>query len=135
MTRLINQKITCPSCSHSFSVLLEASINTWLDPERIQKLLDDSYRYSCPSCNTTIKLVTDILINCPKKMFFISTGLDTASIKKILLENNIITESGIIVQPGFSTSPLPTHQIHSDEGIFKEVKNFRDKLLSENEEE
>ena len=43
MTRLTSTEIDCPHCGNSFRVMWEASINTWLNPELIQKLLDDKY--------------------------------------------------------------------------------------------
>ena len=134
MTRIINQAINCPSCNHNFEILVEASINTWLDPELIQKLLDNRYFYACPSCNENIKLITDILINCPKQMIMISTGLDQPSLRKILLENEIITNEGKIIHPEPSEKPSNLHQVNLREGIFKEINSFVKDLLKEEEE-
>ena len=38
MTRLTNKVIICPHCKSSFRIIWEASINTWVNPELIQKL-------------------------------------------------------------------------------------------------
>ena len=71
MTSLTSAEIDCPYCQNSFRVMWEASINTWLNPELVQKILDDKYYYECPNCTKQIHLVTEILINCPKGMFLI----------------------------------------------------------------
>ena len=99
MTRLTNTEINCPRCEQSFSVVWEASINTWLNPELIQKLLDDKYYYNCPNCKKQIHLVTKILINCPKGMFWISNDEELEIKRKILKDYNVIDEEGKIITP------------------------------------
>jgi len=99
MTSFTSKEINCPHCEKPFRVMWEASINTWLDPELIQKLLDDSYYYNCPNCKNQIHLVTKILINCPKGMFWISNDEELETKKRILKEYNIINEKGKILKP------------------------------------
>ena len=82
MTRLTSKKVNCPYCGNSFRIMWEASINTWLNPELIQKFLDDKYYYNCPNCEKQIHLVTKILINCPKGMFWISNDEELEVKKK-----------------------------------------------------
>jgi len=130
MTRLTSTEINCPHCRNSFRIMWEASINTWLNPELIQKLLDDKYYYKCPNCKSQIHLITKILINCPKGMFWISNDEDLDTKKYILKEYNVIDENGEIMTPimGFD-QPVENHPgLVSD--FAKEIKKFKDRLLT-----
>ena len=132
MTRLTNTEINCPRCEQSFSVVWEASINTWLNPELIQKLLDDKYYYNCPNCKKQIHLVTKILINCPKGMFWISNDEELVSKKRILQDYNVIDEEGKILKPIIGIDlPVEDHpRLVSNFG--KEIEKFKDELLGNN---
>lgn len=99
MTRLTSTEIICPYCEKSFQVIWEASINTWLNPELIQKLLDDKYYYKCPNCKKQIHLITKILINCPKGMFWMSNDEKLEIKIRILKEYNVIDEESKILTP------------------------------------
>jgi hypothetical protein len=105
MTSLTKTKIICPHCKNSFPVIYEASINTWLNPELIQKLLEDRYYYTCPKCKTQIHLVIKILINCPKGMFWISNDEELEVKKSILKDYNVIDEEGKILTPIIGINP------------------------------
>ncbi|MFX0033357.1 MAG: CpXC domain-containing protein [Candidatus Hodarchaeota archaeon] len=99
MTRLTSTELNCPHCKNNFRVTWAASINTWLNPELIQNFLDDKYYYTCPNCKIQIHLVTKILINCPKGMFWISNDEELETKKSILKEYNVIDEEGKILTP------------------------------------
>ncbi|MFX1389301.1 MAG: CpXC domain-containing protein [Promethearchaeota archaeon] len=129
MTRLISTEVNCPHCKISFKITWEASINTWLDPELIQKVIDDKYYYSCPQCQKQIHLVTKILINCPKGMFFISNDEDIEIKKRILREYNVIDEEEQILTPIMGVNlPAKDHPALNS-GFGKEVENFINELL------
>lgn len=132
MTRLINKEIICLHCESSFQIIWEASINTWLNPELIQKLLDDKYYYNCPRCNYQIHLVTKILINCPKSMFWISNDEDIEIKKKILKEYEVIDDKGKILTPIMGVDrPVESHpSLTSDVG--KIIEKLKNDLLSNN---
>jgi len=111
MTSLTSTEISCPHCKNNFRVTWAASINTWLNPELIQNLLDDKYYYACPNCKTQIHLVTKILINCPKGMFWISNDEELEIKKSILKEYNVIDEEGKILTPIMGIDlPVENHQ-------------------------
>ncbi len=127
MTRLTSTEINCPHCEKSFQVMWEASINTWLDPKLIQKLLDDTYYYKCPNCKNQIHLITKILINCPKGMFWISNDEELETKKRILKEYNIIDEEGKIITPNIGIDPPDANH----PGLISEFGDEIQKLLGE----
>ncbi len=132
MTRLTDKEIICPHCKSSFRIIWEASINTWLNPELIQKLLDDKYYYNCPKCNYQIHLVTKILINCPKGMFWISNDEDLEIKKKILKEFAVIDDDNKILTPIMGVDvPVEDHPgLTSDVG--KVIEKLKNELLGNN---
>ena len=51
------EKITCPSCHHEGDFEVWDSINTVLDPEMKEKVLNQSiFLYTCPNCGETFRL-------------------------------------------------------------------------------
>jgi len=63
----------------------EQSINTWLNPELIIKILKNEYYFTCENCGQKIFLNTDILINCSRGIFYINTAAKLEdNIKKLL---------------------------------------------------
>jgi len=129
MTRLDSSDINCPHCNSSFRIIWEASINTWLNPELIQKLLNDKYYYNCPNCKKLVHLITKILINCPKGMFWISNDEDIDIKKRILMDYNVIDEDGKILTPIPGVDrPVEDHPgLVSD--FAKEIEKFKNELL------
>ncbi len=94
MTRLSTVNITCP-CGNNFTVVYEASINTWLSSSLIEDFLNGKlYRYQCKKCGKVIQLVTKILINAPSGMLWISTDEDPETLRKIFKDRGIIDENG-----------------------------------------
>ncbi len=126
MTRLKGTEINCPNCKNSFRVIWEASINTWLNPELIQKLLDDKYYYKCPNCKKQIHLITKILINCPKGMFWLSNDEELEIKKRILKEYNVIDKDGKILTPIMGIDiPVENHP-----GLNSDFSNEIQKLIN-----
>jgi len=128
MTRLTSQKITCPKCKTTFKIMTEASINTWMDPELIQKVIDDTYYYTCPNCNVNIHFCADILINCPKGMFSISNCDEINKKKEILRKYEIIDENGKILPPRIKGTPLENAETRTPNELLDEL---RDRLRKE----
>ena len=132
MTRLTSEEVDCPHCGNSFRIMWAASINTWLNSELIQKFLDDKYYYNCPNCGKQIHLVTTILINCPKGMFWISNDEELEVKKKILKEYDVIDEEGKILTPIIGVDlPVKDHS-GLDSNFGKEIKKLKKKLLGNN---
>ncbi|WP_343019466.1 MULTISPECIES: CpXC domain-containing protein [Blautia] len=62
MSKYHIEKITCPSCHHDGNFEVWDSINTVLDPEMKEKLLNQSiFLYTCPNCGETFRLNYPIL--------------------------------------------------------------------------
>ena len=56
------EKLTCPSCHHDGDFEVWDSINTVLDPEMKEKVLNQSiFLYTCPNCGETFRLNYPIL--------------------------------------------------------------------------
>ncbi|MFX1566862.1 MAG: CpXC domain-containing protein [Promethearchaeota archaeon] len=127
MTRLTSEEIICPHCEKSFRIIWEASINTWLNPELFKKILDDEYYYECSSCHYQIHLVTKILINCPKGMFWLSNDEDIEIKKKILKEYDVIDEEDKILTPIMGVDvPVEDHP-----GLASDVGKEIDKIINQ----
>ena len=102
-----------------------------MDPDLIQKVIDDAYYYTCPQCNKGIHFCTKIIINCPEGMFWIANDEDLTTKKEILMKYKVIDENGVILSPGFQDSPKVDHsQIASD--FQKELESIKKDLLDEN---
>ena len=57
MSRHHIEKVTCPSCHHEGDFELWDSINTALDPEMKERVLNQSiFLYTCPNCGETFRL-------------------------------------------------------------------------------
>ena len=51
------EKVTCPSCHHEGDFEVWDSINTVLNPEMKEKVLNQSiFLYTCPNCGETFRL-------------------------------------------------------------------------------
>ena len=132
MTRVTSKEIICPHCEESFRIIWEASINTWLNPELIHKILDDKYYYKCPNCMEQIHLITKILINCPKGMFWISNDEELETKKRILKHYSVIDEEGEILTPIMGIDlPVEDHP-GLNSNFNHEIKKFKNELLSKN---
>ena len=57
MSRHHIEKVTCPSCHHEGDFEVWDSINTALNPEMKEKVLNQSiFLYTCPNCGETFRL-------------------------------------------------------------------------------
>ena len=97
MTRLIRRNIKCPKCGNFFSIIDEISINTMMDPELVDKFLNDEFYCSCPACHFQIHLVKKILISCKKGMFTMSNNAPYEVKKLKLQEFGVLDDQGKIV--------------------------------------
>ena len=62
MSRHHMEKVTCPSCHHEGDFEVWDSINTVLDPEMKEKVLNQSiFLQTCPNCGETFRLNYPIL--------------------------------------------------------------------------
>lgn len=77
----------------------------WLDPELIHKIINDSYYYECPNCHKNIHLITKILINCPKGMFWIATDETLENKRTLLRQYQVIDEKNQIIKPKITDRP------------------------------
>lgn len=116
MSRLTFAIINCPECGTSFDVRYNASINTWINPELITKLLNNElYYFDCPKCKKNIHLHAQILINSPKGMFWIDSGSDQNSLISIFREHEIIDDDNSVIVLGLSIDELFEHHETIDE--------------------
>nr|MDO8082162.1 CpXC domain-containing protein [Candidatus Freyarchaeota archaeon] len=99
MTRLSTAALECP-CGNRLNVVYEASINIWLSGYLIRDLLDgELYNFRCKYCGKVIHLVTKVLINAPSGMFWISTGEEPETLRKIFKERGVIDDKGEVADP------------------------------------
>ncbi|MHA1111426.1 MAG: CpXC domain-containing protein [Promethearchaeota archaeon] len=100
MTQLSHRTLNCPKCNTSFSIVYNASINTWMDPLLAKDFLEGKgYVFTCPSCNQNIRLVTTIIVNAQKGMFSISTDSSEEERKNLYQQYGLINEKGEFGHP------------------------------------
>ena len=97
MTTLLSEIIICPACKKETKVLYYPSICTWLNPELIQEIYDEGYHAKCVHCSTKLPIVGEILINAPRGMFMLNTGLRTENIRSILKQTGIVNDRGKVI--------------------------------------
>ncbi len=135
ITHIISKEIICSICQNHFKIIWEASINTWLDPELIKKILDDAYYYECPKCNSEIHLDTKILINCPKGMFWISTAENLDVKQQILRKYEVIDENNEIIRPSFRDLPQGEQTVRGGSNassfLKKELEKIKEEILKD----
>lgn len=137
MTRTMEYKFACSECKTINTVETQDSITTWLYPELVQKILDDGYYFECENCGTKNKIVKQILVNTRKGMYMMDTGDDLNFNKQQLIDYGVIDEEGNILKQ----EKKPSSEVQHDEAIApiveaieKKVKEFRDELLEEKDE-
>ena len=118
MTTLLSEIIICPVCKKETKVLYYPSICTWLNPELIQEIYDEGYYAKCAHCSTKMPIVGNILINAPRGMFMLDTGLRNEIIRTILKQAGIVDEKGQVLD------------IKAQSEMRKEEWNKRKKLQS-----
>ncbi|QEE17169.1 CpXC domain-containing protein [Promethearchaeum syntrophicum] len=94
MTSLSKKNINCPKCHQSFSIITEASINTWMNPELVEKFLNDQYYFSCPFCGATVHFGHTMIISGPKGMFSMRNDASYDSKKAKLIEYGVLQGEG-----------------------------------------
>ncbi len=102
MTRLPSINVTCPNCALSFSACIYASINTWMDPELVDNILQDKLGVACPGCGKAIRLNYELMLSCRKGIVMISTSDPVEVNRQKLLDSRVIDEDGNIID-GFGS--------------------------------
>ncbi len=95
MTQLSIKIVKCPKCGRENRIVYYASINTFMDIDGslIAKLLNGTLNTSkCEKCGVKIRLSLDVLINCPKAMFYLNPADDFEYKKEQLKANGIVSE-------------------------------------------
>ena len=137
MTSFRSTEVKCSNCENEFEISFEASINTWIDPTLIGKILREEYIYQCDNCKTKVHLKADILINCPNGMFYINTASSLEENIKKLLDYEVITSDGEILKPNREDNPpqgnhepsiAPTIQM-----IEKVIEKFKNDILEKSD--
>ena len=78
MTTMRYVDIICPKCEKVFTISWTPSVNTWLDPDIIERVVEDDYYFICKHCKERHFLSAQMLISCPKGMFMLNlAGLNS----------------------------------------------------------
>lgn len=100
MTQLSQKIIKCPKCGTENKIIYYASVNTGLDidGQLIEKLINGTLNtIKCKKCGVHIRLSMDVLINCPKGMFYLNPADDLEYKKQQLKEYGVLSEKGVII--------------------------------------
>lgn len=72
MSKVVLQQITCPKCGSISKHNIYESVNTTLDPDMREKVLNGSvFKFHCESCNTSIQIYYPFLYHDMKNKFMI----------------------------------------------------------------
>ena len=126
MTSLTKYSISCHHCQNSFSIVCEASINTWMSPKLVDKFLNDEYYYSCPRCQQSVHLVHTMIISGPKGMFSMENNASYESKKAKLIEYGVLDEEGKDISMDYILQRLKKE--HDDHLHGKDQKSKRTHL-------
>ena len=89
------EKITCPSCHHDGDFEVWDSINTVLDPEMKEKVLNQSiFLYTCPNCGETFRLNYPILYHQMEDlvMIYLVSESEVEKTYEIFYEKNALAD-------------------------------------------
>ena len=84
-------------CGKNFIISWPSSVNIWLNPEIIERIVEDDYNFECPYCKEKEFVSGKILISCPKGMFTLDLGDDYETKMEKLLEFGVIDETRKII--------------------------------------
>ena len=100
MTQLSQKIIKCPKCGTENRIIYYASVNTGLDIDGnlTEKLIDGTLNTStCKNCGVSLRISMDVLINCPKGMFYLNPADDIEYKKQQLKKYGVLSEKGVII--------------------------------------
>ncbi|MBN2152745.1 MAG: hypothetical protein JW839_14935 [Candidatus Lokiarchaeota archaeon] len=97
MTSLRPIELTCPECATSFSACIYASIDTWMDPNLIERILREELGVMCPGCGGVLHVDYELLLSCRRGTIRISTSDPVEVNRKKLLEKGVIDGDGNVV--------------------------------------
>jgi hypothetical protein len=106
MTTMEMVSIICPKCQNKWREVFHPSICTWLNPELMKKLYDETYQVQCPHCGFKMRVESKILVNCPRGMFMLDVGQNLDNIRHILRKYGIVNEKGEVINSRPKPSPL-----------------------------
>jgi hypothetical protein len=134
MTVIRTYEYECSNCGEINSVETEDSITTWLYPELVKKVLNDSYFFICKKCNQRNPIEKNILVNARKGMFNLDTGISLEEKRKLFIQYGIIDQDGNILKQKRIDPEKAQNDPEIDpmiKALDKVVKDFRDELLSD----
>lgn len=137
MTTMRHVDITCPKCEKVFTISWTPSVNTWLDQEVIERIVEDDYYFICDHCNERHFLSAHMLISCPKGMFILDLGDDYETKMDKLLEYGVIDVNRKVIRKAPEGELQKKHVpkiADMVEKIEEITKDFIEKVLDKKEE-
>ncbi|MHA2141772.1 MAG: hypothetical protein ACXADF_08705 [Candidatus Thorarchaeota archaeon] len=97
MTSFSTVLAECPQCSHQWNAPIFRSLCTWLNPKLVKDLYENGSHIECPDCGMSIQVHQNILVNCPKGMFYLDTSEDIFDMRCKLYEWGVVNLDGEVV--------------------------------------
>ncbi|MHA1125567.1 MAG: CpXC domain-containing protein [Candidatus Heimdallarchaeota archaeon] len=138
MTTMRSLNVQCTHCEKTFEITWTPSVNTWLNPDIIERIVEDDYYFVCPHCKERHFLSAQMLISCPKGMFILDLGEDYETKIDKLHEYEVIDVNRKVIKTPSKVKPQKKHDPEIAEMVEKieEItKDFRDKVLKKRNEE
>ncbi|MHA1185376.1 MAG: CpXC domain-containing protein [Candidatus Heimdallarchaeota archaeon] len=132
MTTMRYVKVACTNCEKMFEITWSPSVNTWLDPDIIERIIEDDYYFVCPHCEERHFLSAQMLISCPKGMFYLNLGDDYETKMEKLQEYGVIDITRKVIKLTSTDKPQREHESEISEMVGKIdeiVKDFKDNVL------
>ena len=138
MTTMRHVEVTCTHCEKTFTITWTPSVNTWLDPEIIEQIVEDDYYFICPHCKERHFLSAKMLISCAKGMFILDLGEEYETKIDKLHEYGVIDVNRKVIRIAPKGEPQKKHDPEIADMVKKieEItKDFRDKILAKKDVE
>ena len=126
------KKVTCPSCHYEGNFELWDSINTALDPEMKEKVLNQSiFLYTCPNCGETFRLNYPTLYHQMEDLIMIYLVLESEVEKtcEIFCEKNALADfhtekylNRVVTSPNQLVEKIQIFDAGKDDRIMELVK-------------
>ena len=137
MTTMRDVDILCPQCKKVFTISWTPSVNTMLDSDIIERIVEDDYYFVCDYCKERHFLSAKMLISCPKGMFILDLGEDYETKMDKLHEYSVIDINRKVIRTTPKRESQKKHEpeiADMVEKIEEITKDFRDKILEKEEE-
>lgn len=142
MSKHHTEEVICPACHHKGNFEIWDSINTVLDPEMKEKVLNQSiFSYTCPNCGETFQLVYSTLYHQMEDliMIYLVSESEVEKTKELFCRNETLFDLSadkylkrIVTSPNQLIEKIQIFDAGKDDRIIELVKLIVTDYLHQN---